>query len=774
MSVMPISIHYHSGELFAVPAIHFSHVFAREVNRICSSPETQPDAIAVELGPQTAAAAKRWLKDLWVGREIPARLPVMLGLIRRNRVIRLSFRKKAFQLQQETRKDLSEFPPDVLYRELGYAGYALLCMPPTDSIIEAIRCAVELDLPLYGVDLQEMANSKYKPVLLQDPIGAKRDFVAYIAQNAPYAAHQRDDESDVRREIAMAARLKALLGRHRRVLFTCGMAHWSHIGDLLEDRSVRPSQLPEVTEVKQGEFTRVVIHPLIAISHMDLFPALVGEYEKSRKPPHRFDENSRKKTDPDPARIFEKLLRKTYRGYFRCKKQDSSCAQRSRDLASHRDFEAYLRNLCIIKHRLVPDLFMTIRAAQQTMSRDFARALSKTLMHFPWASPDEYPDCSVLAPCTDHGDRSICTVFSNSGLKDKKYICIQPIHESSNDTITLEIPYEWEKTKRLRRALKDHGILHTWIPWDYLISALSLRGISHARKMHYERRSQVFEGSILEGIDIKATLRGYSRGKEEVYVRDTLKKKSRYLSHPGDGFPVVWILKPGEHRGAEWTALYEDCDWMAKYIEDLNRFERIRKMKGNKMIALIGYGDLQVRTRASDANPGIRSDRYYGMLMYQPICFTKRQFARWAELTGYKRNPFCERNILGVCALSDLIDFFEETHGIRMGEFNWSTTLILFAITFAKDAVTVVIPENYQIDPVVFEKAKRYGIEVCPVPLTVFSQREIERVSLNHMAPALTCDPRCVFSKSVEKAIGESQADNRNLVPQSWLDFGMN
>ncbi len=53
--------------LTAVPAVHFRVAFAEEVNHLCSDPLRRPDAIAVELGPITAAAVRRWLTELGIG-----------------------------------------------------------------------------------------------------------------------------------------------------------------------------------------------------------------------------------------------------------------------------------------------------------------------------------------------------------------------------------------------------------------------------------------------------------------------------------------------------------------------------------------------------------------------------------------------------------------------------------------------------------------------------------------------------------------------------------
>jgi len=302
---------------------------------------------------------------------------------------------------------------------------------------------------------------------------------------------------------------------------------------------------------------------------------------------------------------------------------------------------------------------------------------------------------------------------------------------------------------------------------------MSLRGTGLAKKWEHEKRVELFEGSLLQGIAVKETLRSYSRGEDRLYVYDTVRKKRpNNFSFTGNGFPVVFILEPGEHSGSELVALYVECSWMEKYVQGRERFKDVVERRGHKMISLIGYGDLSIETEISKKNPSIRTDRYYGITIYQPDCWNMEQFARWMEMTDYKRNAFCNSNFLNEDLHSDLSMFLEKEHGIRIGEFEWSTTLMLLAIPFAKDFVTVVIPDNYQIPPVVFKRAKRNDVEVCTVPLSSFTREEKERLSFNHMAPAKKHDPMYLFDSSVEKAMGELQTDYRNLVPKSCLNFG--
>jgi hypothetical protein len=769
----PIEINYKNSHLYAIPSVHFHHVFADRVNKLCSHQKKRPDAIAIELGPQAAMAVRNWLKELGVMPGNRKELPVMLGLTQKNRMIRASLKEKALRLQQDTGKDLSELSSDLLYEELGFASNSLICIAPTDSIIEAIRCSLELDVPLYGVDLEETANCDYEKTAIEDPIGASRNLMDFIDRNASYAARRRDTEVDTRREIAMVARLKAILDKHKRVVFACGMAHWPSIRDMFGDLSIRPSsESIEPPEHTNGMFRRVVLHPVKAMQYMDLFPTVVKEYEKHRKPPCHFDNRRINRTHLDPKKIFAGLLKETYADYFA--NHDSRGSYRQNDLESVGAFEGYLKNLCLMNLREVPDFFTTLSAAQEMMSRDFVKTLTRKCMDFPWTSPDEHPGCPLLAPDPDNDGTAEYAMLEDENMtEDERHFYIRTIPGQDGEKTRAHIPYEWKDEKiKVHKVWKHDFILHTWIPWEYLITSQSLRAIDHVKRKGQVRRVQLFEGSLMDGIDIKATLRSHSRGKETVYVRTTVKEPFEHISETIGCFPVVWLLNVNAREGREWIALYESCDWMKKHVRDRSMLAQVRKSRGGKMIAIIGYGNRNEPTKASGENPSIRSDRYDGIIMYQPICWSRKQFARWAESTGYRRNPFCPHGVLSNRE-GDLTCLFDKEHGVKIGEYHWTTAMILMALPYAKEIMAVIAPDEYTFDPLIRNRAQRYGVEVCRVSLSSFSQQEIEKLSINHMAPAIFQEPRSFFHESTEAAIGEKQTENEELVQRSCLDFGM-
>ncbi len=761
-------INYRGSELYVVPSIHFNHVFAWGVNKICSHLDIHLEAIAVELGPDIVLAVKKWLGELGVGSEHPKELPVMLGIMKQNRMIRASLKEKVLQLQKQTGKDLSELSPDILYSDIGFSGYSVLFLSPVDSIIEAIRCGIELTIPIYGIDLEEMADSIFRPISVRDPVGADRHFIDYIAQNAPLAEKQRDEEIDCRREIAMAARLKALLQRYRRVLFVCGMAHWLEIKKLLEDNAIRPSAMPDIAAHK--EYKRVVVHPNIAVKYMDLFPALAAAFEKVRLPANRPSKPGSKKEYLEPIKVFIESLNKTYKHYFIENKQELSPLNWNQDFDNIKKFEAYLANTCLLDCRRVPDIFMATQAAQDIMSNDFAQTLTEMFMNIPWASPDKFRGCDLLSPPRVSEDESGCTVLIRDDMQDGDSFFIRSFHNNNNFQMSGKIPYEWKKKDDLQEEKGYDFTRYAWLPWERLITSMSLRAMEHVR-VKQKRKTETFEGSILDGIDIKSTIRSYSRNGEALYVRDYTKERVSYLD-PVEGFPVVWILGLDESEGPDWMALLEHALHMESYIKDGGLFKKIIRERGDNMVATIAYGRRSFKVCKSLWRHYIEADKYQGLLIFQPLSWTHKQYAHWAELTHYRGNPFYASSFYEQGLPVNLANYYKEGHRIIIGEHRRSTALILMALPFAKDTLTVVTPDDYKIDRVVYEKAKKYGVEVKKTSLNLFSQKEIERLSLCYLVPVITAEPKCLYSKAVEKAIGELQTDNLHLIPQQLQDFG--
>jgi len=190
------------------------------------------------------------------------------------------------------------------------------------------------------------------------------------------------------------------------------------------------------------------------------------------------------------------------------------------------------------------------------------------------------------------------------------------------------------------------------------------------------------------------------------------------------------------------------------------------------MVAAIGYGHSESVECRAPGGQEYRIDHYLGILLFQPMFYTNRQFARWAEMTGYKRNPFCRDVGLSRSPRSDLRRFYEHEHHLDIEEHDWPTSLILMALPFSREFLTVVLPGDYRLEPVVHERARKRGVRVTTAPLSLFPGPLVSRLAACQLVPAISNEPETEYPEFIEKAIGESSKQNRDLVPQAWLEFG--
>jgi hypothetical protein len=266
-------------------------------------------------------------------------------------------------------------------------------------------------------------------------------------------------------------------------------------------------------------------------------------------------------------------------------------------------------------------------------------------------------------------------------------------------------------------------------------------------------------------------MRAWARGSDRIFVRNSHYEASPDVVSPIDSFPVVWILKPGKHPDSDWNLLYEPSRFMEHHFRDKAALLGSADNGGANLVALLAYGARAVSRKA----PGgelFKIEQYHGIAIFQPIFWTNRQFARWAEITQYKRNPVCRNTYFSGSGMSELRDTYERLHGVKMGEHVWTTTLCLLALPYARHHLTVVAPEGYQVPGLVLERALQRGVKVARASLKSFPPEEISRLAACPLVPVLGVEPEPRYSKSLEKALGERQTDNRRMVPPGWLNFG--
>ena len=765
-----IEIRVANSTLTIVPAVHFRLAFAEEINAICRNPATRPDAVAVELGPSTAIAVTDWLKELGIGPQRRQMLPCMLGYVKQNRYLRPSLRDRAMHLQLQTGRELAELPSEVLDLELGFRATSLVPLSPTDSIIEALRCACELDVPAYGVDLEDTASLRHSNTLLPDPVRASGRVADYAGDNMVLAAHDSDPEVNGRREYAMAARLKTLLTKHDRVLFTCGLAHWRRVIGLIEDPQIRRAEIDETSgkNLRSTEMSRVVVHPAIAVQFMDRFPSVARFSERWRRHPLR---------DPliGPERkvlvddLYEAKMRQAVRRYIRTYTQcERLGGVETIDLNVLRDFPAVVREYCLLKLQEAPDISATHSCGRAFLGDAFAKTVLDSFMNFPWVSEHDFPGCSRLSPANASWPNRIC-ISGPSGDENPIAMRTQP---GGTETVGRP-PFEWAWDKEPGdKWEKREGYGYTWDAWGDLVTALSDNAIQ--RDSFKEINMPVpFEGTMQHGLATKATIRAMARGEDTIYVLDKQAQRDAEPSEFFEGWPVVWIFDDKGIEASEWHTYVVPLHWLEKFAKQPAYFMERYGNQYRNLTAILGLGGSEKQAPPDMQQAGVSSLLLRGLTVFSPVFPSNRQYTRWVERTTCRHNPlFTTSNLRGLPP--PLAQNSVRTLGHVPGEQRWQDEMVAMALPFAGSRLTVVAPQGFRTHSAVQETARKLGKEITIVRLESFAPDEIDRIKKIHSVLGThdENDGRTQYAASANNVIGESRDQYRDRVPAKWRSFG--
>lgn len=758
------------SQLWAVPSIHFRAAFAHEVNRLAS--EVRPDAIAVELGPDCAAFARDWICELGVSSnpQFAVRLPCLLGMIRPNRRIRADRKELAFQLQQFFGRELEELPPEILKQLLGYSGYSVLYLSPVDSIIEGIRCSCELDVPLYGVDMEATADAERPEILMRPPepdTGHRFSLSEYVLKQENYAAQSRDSNVDARREQVMAARLKGILSKHRRVLFVCGLAHWTTLKRLLSAEApaaVEPSPPP----LDESPWQRMLVHPHLAIGYLDAIPAIAETYERNR--PHATEARTVEATF-DPQNLFLEKMRQVYDQRFR-NSQAGDLTDKQRDLEVRDDFERLLNNLRILRQKTVPDMLLALQAARGVMSETFCQTLVEVLMEFPWAGPERFKELPILGPApTDRGQEQRAEVIYPDGSRSRHFY-IKGLPGRNGVDIQVPVPWQWDQEPEEKIVFgPGGGRKHCWTPTETLLTLLSLHSVQIANEHNERPKLERFQGSLYDGIDLKSTLRAYIRGDENVQVRVPSRSHARKARRIDEScYPFIWLFSPNEPK-VDWQFSVDTLTSLRPDMQDLEKCDRIRRELGDySVLAIVPSGPARIDQRLSTKDYRVERRQKYAQLNFNWLPAVKRT-ARWLEKTDFALNPVLDRSP----AWSSLSRYYSQRHGLKLMDENWAASLVLMALPFATRAMTVVAPDGYQLPHNVYREATARGVEIRMIPVSFLPAESVKKISESVWIPALgrsEDEDLPIFPEHVLRHFGEPVDRYRklykSLLPEEW------
>jgi len=492
---MPDRLHLEQfGPIHALPVLHYRMEFAQLVRMAVA--RLKPDAIAIEL-------------------PVTLHTPFIRAIRRLPQISVISY----------SASDHAAGQHETVY----------LLVEPADPLVEAARSALEQDIPLHCIDVDTNSYPQHRDALPDSysicRIGLKNYYQAYCSASSDLPVEREDQ----RREQGMAYRLQALARNHQRILFVCGMLHLERI----KAHYASPMAAP-LERISRNDIALHNLHPDSCREIMGEFPFLSAVYEMRRGPlpdqpqeqvaalRKRFNALELIKGGKQEQASEEELMKNAMLRTARQMGRGESFLDRQRllyrlfsEAAGHyrqetgesvhiwqkRAFFRFTRNYALQSGMLLPDLFQLLTAARGCIDDNFAYALCRLATSYPWQSASS--DLATISIAPDEiwgGSRRIrfrprqkhVKGLSQLGmLKRKREARPGEWLAGFDDPSICSYPAEDIAIEEYGRFLKRKGC-------QQLSEELC--------------RTEKFSASLLDGIDMRETLRNIHEG--SIYVRE--------------------------------------------------------------------------------------------------------------------------------------------------------------------------------------------------------------------------------------------------------------
>ena len=538
---MPQRLHLEKfGPIHALPVLHYKMEFAALVRQAVE--RLQPDCIAIELPPTLAGHFLRGVR----------RLP-QISVLR-------------YEIRQFGR------------RAAAGGETVFLFIEPADPLVEAARLACEREIPLHCIDVDVEGYPCHEEAFPDSYAIRRIGLGAYYEQYRTVFEDSLPGREDLLREKGMAYRLQQLSQRFERILLVCGMAHLERLKEFYA-----LSQAAPLERIKRSGITLYNLHPESCREVLAEYAFLSSLYELQRGPLppeptpagpalrkswHAFEliaggkkevaeedvlneallrsvhHVGRAEEGPDRQRVVFRLFRESARHY----RQETG---EPVHLWQKRAFFRFSRNYALVTERLLPDLFQMLAAARGCIDDNFAYAFWRLATFYPWQKTEaDLPTISLRPEDISGGSRRIRfrprSRQSGKGLSSLQFL----------------------KRKREKRPGEwlegfDNPSICSYPPEDLTIEDYGRFLKKKGAKQLSEEQSRVqpFTSSLLDGIDLRETLRNHHEGK--IYVRENLRVLGGVGSlvvvfdqdRGGKKFPylMTWL---GEHDQESDMAFY--------------------------------------------------------------------------------------------------------------------------------------------------------------------------------------------------------------------------
>jgi hypothetical protein len=453
-----------------------------------------------------------------------------------------------------------------------------LIIEPADPLIEGARLALEHGIPLHLIDADLDGYPAHDEPLPDSYAVQRIGLEPFYSEVANLYRGLPPNEEDLLRERVMAFRLQLLACDHDRILFICGMSHLERIRALFPHPLAQP-----LTRVKRDGVTLSNLHPDCCHEILAEYPFLSALYETRRSPlppePAPGGPTLRKsfnafeliaggkKEIPEEAALAEAVQRSARRlgGEGEMPDRQKVMLRLFLEAARHysqetgekvhywqkRAFFRFARNYALLSRALLPDLFQMLAAARGCLDDNFAYAFFRLAASYPWQrEASDLPTLRLSAADLSSSTRRI-RFRPKEPQRSKGRSTLKMMNRKKERT-----PGDWLK------GFDDPSIC-SYPPEDLTIEEYgrNLKRIGSRQLSEEQSRCEPFSASLLDGIDMRETIRNLHAGK--IYVRENRRVKG--------GVGCVVVIFDEDREGARfpycmtWLGEHEQESDMAFY-----------------------------------------------------------------------------------------------------------------------------------------------------------------------------------------------------------------
>ena len=411
----------------------------------------------------------------------------------------------------------------VVHYEETDGVFIYLPIEPTDGQVEAVRLALAREIPVHFIDRDEEGYPIDRSPMPDSYAISKVGHSAYCQAYIQTGRNHLSSNHDVLREKTMAYHLQHLSQKGDRILFVGGLFHFQKIRDMLDYNQVEVIGRTHRTGIGLSHLHRDSSREILTE-----MPFLAAEYEHFR--------SGIRPEPPDRLQVNGELIKIAREQHRKNSKEELAPSQMG-------VLNRFARNYAFLSGYLVPDFFQLVVAARGAVDDNFAHEVWEKGSDYPWQTDE--PGIPVL-----------CLKGEDLFLDQKRIRFHRKLKTARRRLVSVPAkkkgrgkrPGEWKEDFKGR-------YICSYPPEDVVIEGYGHHLKKRALEIKSEENARIvpFATSMLDGLDIRQTIRELSKGK--IYVKENRPIRGKV------GSVVVIFDEDITHRAGR-----EDFPWCVTWL----------------------------------------------------------------------------------------------------------------------------------------------------------------------------------------------------------------